>query len=776
MKQLLILFATVLGLSVNAQNFTGSWEVFPNYSSPSVLVETPEYVYTLAGTSLIGYDKASGELAAYNAGHRLNGNAVKGIWYDPQEKYLFVTYTDYNIDLVFDDGRTVNVPDLRDAAINTDKTINGVAFYDGKAYVASNSGLLVVDARHGAIIESCQWGKQVNQIGVTPEKILIHLGGSRWYVGNREGSHHNFDKAFVESTSPAASSNRGILSAHGKITYLVGTDLYQMKINDEAANNAAAIVTTEKKASGVEDHNFQVTVDGFIAAGNGKVHRIDSAGNVTSKDVADTKSNLVAGWTDKTLWLANAAGLASVEEDGAVGTRLKPNGTSGSNVGIFRQAPDGTVYMSTVGVHQNGIAMVPAWNTPTKFDLYSDGKLTKIESKGIKNRIWSFCLNPMDNEIFISYYSTGISRINMNSQATYDYDLTNTTFPYASVVCDVAIGADGCLYALHYAWGNDEKVRIFKALPGSWETVSDKNGWSYVEINGLKANLSSRMILDESRNNIVVGGHESGIAVVKLPHRSEPFTSTTHIAVCSLETDEDGASFGGWKNPTLALDKNGWIWGGNDAGVYVIKNSDDMFNPGWAPMRPKVPRNDGTNLADYLLDNVEVFNIAVDENNEKWISTLGSGLYHVSADGSDVIEHFTTDNSQLLSDNVFASLPDKYSNKIFVGTDQGLAIYNSTSAPAKSDLKNVYAYPNPVTPEYTGYINIAGLMDGSLVKIADAAGNVFFQGKSSGGMLTWNGCDSSGRRVKSGVYYVFASKSVENSNSDACVTKIVVVN
>lgn len=66
-------------------------------------------------------------------------------------------------------------------------------------------------------------------------------------------------------------------------------------------------------------------------------------------------------------------------------------------------------------------------------------------------------------------------------------------------------------------------------------------------------------------------------------------------------------------------------------------------------------------------------------------------------------------------------------------------------------------------------------MDDSLVKIADMAGNVFFSGRSEGGMISWDGCDAAGNRVRSGVYLVFASQNATGSNSGV-VTKIMVVN
>lgn len=78
-------------------------------------------------------------------------------------------------------------------------------------------------------------------------------------------------------------------------------------------------------------------------------------------------------------------------------------------------------------------------------------------------------------------------------------------------------------------------------------------------------------------------------------------------------------------------------------------------------------------------------------------------------------------------------------------------------------------------PDYTGWITIAGLKDNSLVKIADIAGNVFFQGRSEGGMITWDGCNSAGERVRTGVYFVFASEN-NDGNSSGAVAKIMVVN
>ncbi len=65
-------------------------------------------------------------------------------------------------------------------------------------------------------------------------------------------------------------------------------------------------------------------------------------------------------------------------------------------------------------------------------------------------------------------------------------------------------------------------------------------------------------------------------------------------------------------------------------------------------------------------------------------------------------------------------------------------------------------------------------MDNSLVKIADASGNVVKQLRSSGGMATWDCCGDNGERVKTGVYYVLASQK-ESGSASAAVAKFLVV-
>ena len=68
--------------------------------------------------------------------------------------------------------------------------------------------------------------------------------------------------------------------------------------------------------------------------------------------------------------------------------------------------------------------------------------------------------------------------------------------------------------------------------------------------------------------------------------------------------------------------------------------------------------------------------------------------------------------------------------------------------------ENVYAYPNPVRPDYTGAITITGLDDDANVKIVAVNGTLVSEGRTKGNTYKWYGIDMNGYPVASGMYMV----------------------
>lgn len=166
--------------------------------------------------------------------------------------------------------------------------------------------------------------------------------------------------------------------------------------------------------------------------------------------------------------------------------------------------------------------------------------------------------------------------------------------------------------------------------------------------------------------------------------------------------------------------------------------------------------------------------MAVDRANRKWFGTNGSGVYCISSDNIQQVNHFTADNSALLSNNITSIAIDDATGIIYIGTDKGLCSYQSDANTASDVMtkESVWAYPNPVKPDYTGAITITGLQDNADVKIVTSNGALVHQGRASGNTYKWYGLDQSGRRVASGVYMVEIA-TAEGEKGVVCKIAIV---
>lgn len=221
------------------------------------------------------------------------------------------------------------------------------------------------------------------------------------------------------------------------------------------------------------------------------------------------------------------------------------------------------------------------------------------------------------------------------------------------------------------------------------------------------------------------------------------------------------------------LDNNIWI--GTTAGPLLLQRSQMNKQDSYRFVQVKVPRNDGTNLADYLLAGLEITAMAVDGGGRKWFGTKGNGVYLISADNMMQLKHFITTNSTLLSNNIQSISINHATGEVFFATDKGLCSYMSdaTKAVDSPDDNSTYAYPNPVKPGYTGPITIVGLSLNVDVKIVTTNGVLVAEGTSNGGTFVWDGKDKNGKRVASGVYMV---QSADENGDNGTVCKVAVVN
>ena len=362
---------------------------------------------------------------------------------------------------------------------------------------------------------------------------------------------------------------------------------------------------------------------------------------------------------------------------------------------------------------------------------------------GAKSGLYEF-----QNGKFIKHYNSENSLITSFNNQSKNYQL----------ITSVKFDTDGNLWMLNSQSPSNQSL-IEYTKDGKW--VSHHKPELY--------NLGSlECLMQDSRGLLwFVNNHH------ELPSIYCYQASTDQLNIYSSFVNEDGTTLTPNYVRYVTEDKNHDMWIGTNIGPLLLYKKDITSD---TPIftQVKVPRNDGTNYADYLLCGVDISCIAIDGGNRKWFGTNGNGIYVISNDCLTQIYHFTTNNSNLLSNNIESISINEQTGEVFVGTDKGLCSYMSDASSPNSEMTkdNVWAYPNPVKPNYTGRITITGLSFDSDVKIVTVNGILVNQGRSNGGIYTWDGKDQNGKKVASGVYMVETATSDGNKGT---VCKIAII-
>lgn len=292
--------------------------------------------------------------------------------------------------------------------------------------------------------------------------------------------------------------------------------------------------------------------------------------------------------------------------------------------------------------------------------------------------------------------------------------------------------------------------------PAFDHTVFDRRGWAWL-VNRRTTNTAGA----------------SGIMIINTNGTIDN-TADDEYKYMSTVTNQNGVRYTPDLYYCVTEDLNGAVWIGCTQGIFMSSAPDQVFETGFTMTQPIVPRNDGSGLGDYLLNGVPVKCIAVDGGNRKWIGTLSNGIYLISADGMETIEHFTEANSPLISDEINDIAINGSTGEVFIATAKGLCSFQGDATDPAASLKsdNLKVFPNPVRPEYNGNVHITGLMSNSVVKIVSASGKLVTEGTSVGGEFSWDCRYATGKRVASGVYFALCTD--EEGRENAC-TKILIV-
>ncbi len=800
-KNILCSLTALVALTFTTSAAT-EWTVYPLYSGtlPKV-IDTGKLVYVLNG-GLFSYDPEQQEQQSFTTQNILSDNEIKNIYYNDESDCMVVAYTTGNIDVIYSDGSTKNIADIAITPISG-KNINDVAF-DGRdiMFVATDFGIVKINTSRGEVIESLIFKKSVTAIQVVDDKLLAFYDKAIHFADKNASirSEANFTQI---STVPNTCSKIYKVGENKIIT--VGT----INNNDalkfiELDFTAPKMVRQATLSSILPTSIIDTATDGNLYANQqGTINRLNDDGTKTAvATLPQDYSHCGIGFAsspDKSLWCADITGIQNIQiaDDGAVTVlvdKFTPHSVNTKQACFILPSPDGKkLHIYSTGVTSPYFPFITNFQpmqysimdietetfenaTPFPIEALTPPTIGNQKSYG-KYVLGAAMIALPQSDPNTKYIATawdGIYKItNGEYVGFYNNSNTNITSYYGANSFSAAFDNGGNLWVGSYAEGLSvlpaDKVR----LEPSEITTDD---WLNIETSGY-IGQAQQQILVCKKSNMIFATRRSGEGIVLLAYDTKgtynDFSDDKFYAWKGL-VDQDGKTYHDGYSVSLMEDRNGRVWFGTNKGIFVINNPSKATDPSMTVTHVKIPRNDGTNTAEYLLDGEIVYSISEDNLGRKWIGAERSGLVCLNAAGNEILATYNTDNSPLPDNRVISVWVNNANNDVFVGTRYGLLKLRASEESATNNFDDIYAYPNPVRPEYSGNIHIKGLMANSLVKIADAAGNVVNQGRAENGEYQWSGLDYSGSRVKSGVYFVFASQNTDGTT--AAVTKILIMN
>ncbi len=805
---LMVLSIVCGGMSTYAES-VGEWHLYSLFSGGvDKIIDAKNRVYYTSSGRLYSYDKRTSETYNYSTDNVLNDTNVTGIFYNADKGFLLVAYDTANIDIILDkDDTVINASDIAIANLTYSKSINDVAFKGDRIYVATSFGLVVYDSNKFTVLETGIYGKDFQYIAVSGNTLLAFTPDSQYFYASTNERLNTFDK-YTKLRDGAACGLLG--TDNGFFEYDNNTEV-RLRIVDWTTGttldtNYTGITTFKAFGHNLNGDYYIVSNDQivYVDPTNGDILKTVTLPDEVASQQIDFSKDL------SSIWVGNADGVGCYNiADGSATvlvSKSKPQSITCEKVAYIRPAKDGSrVYISNIGKSRYKSCAVISGNAEwevQRTDVIIDGvpynaalyeasaykpdviNMQYYLGKGMYGGVGRFDVDPSDPERYVISNGFEGFYVCKNNVEVGRFDSENmpinnwwTSSARGAVGYDAIFDPDGNLWCGYWSGKSYSPYVMLpkKYLQGDLSTIT-ADCWQQSKHLGINTGSLDMGSLFCKKSTMLFTWNsidKSSIGVYDTKGTYDDTSDDTYFELDNLK-DTDGGTFNPSRLICAVEDNNGCVWVGSSSGLVRIPDPKKVTDVSYQVTRPKVPRNDGTNYADYLLESEQINDISVDPANRKWIGTENSGLYCVSEDGDEIIEHFTTDNSPLPTNAIQSVYCDPASNLIYVGMSCGLITYRSTSSPAQSDYSSVLAYPNPVRPDYTGYITVSGLMDNSLVKFADAAGNVVYQTRSNGGMAVWDGCKADGSRVNTGVYYVLASQN-ENDNATSVVTKILVV-
>ncbi len=757
----------------------GAWQEHLSYRNALSVAEGNGLVYCVTSSGIFNFKKSDNAMSRLSKVNGLSDIEGVVVSFNPYNSKFLIAYKNSNIDII-ESNAIVNISDIKRKSIIGNKSINGIYFINQYAYLSCGFGIVVIDTDRNEIKDTYYIGPS----GATVNVRDITSDGTYFFAATDEGVY----KALLSNPNLANYTSWTLINNLGS-----GIDL-PTGVYNTIASFSGKIYTNYSK-------NIMTSVYGqdslFVFDGTSWSHFIPPGFSPTG-----------SGYI--TYGLRNNNNQLVLVLDGSVFTYNSTLTASGYYAGYFSD-----IMRAKAAVLDNAGKI---WFADTKYGLASwsptEGYTFRYPNGPVSERVLNMCLS--DDQLLVTpggynkYIIDGLYQLKdeqwgniktVSSSVSMDsvYDIMNVLIdPVNSKRAFAATWGQGVLelyngfpVKLHnsvnsslsglnlasgynpvwtYGLAMDKGNNLWVTNSGVTNSISYKTEagvWRSLNFSSILGTVNLEQILIDNTDQkwavITAGG--GGILVYKgtgVPSASNSKKLTTSAGNGGLPSN---AVF------CLAKDLDDEIWVGTDKGVAVFYSPENVFTGSNFDAQQILIEQDG--YVQILLETESVLAIAVDDANRKWIATAQSGVFLMSADGTTQLEHFDESNSPLFSNNVKSIAINHKTGEVYFGTSKGVISYRGSSTEAFEDFTDVYAFPNPVKPNYEGPIAIKGLMNNTTLKITDISGTLVYETKSEGGQAIWYGKNFKDERVSSGVYMVFCTSE---DGAKKMVTKILLIN
>ncbi|MBN2667740.1 MAG: hypothetical protein JXR60_00810 [Bacteroidales bacterium] len=774
----LFLFST-LPLFVNAQVPIGQWQAhIPNNKGKS-LIQAGDRIYCATETGVFYYNLKDQSVQKFGKIEGASNIESECVYYHEATKSVYIGYQNGEFDIIINGNTIKTVSDIYRKSY-TSKKINRIQSIDDKIYISTDFGIVVYNPFKLEFIETYiigENGYESKIYSITSDDEYIYAATEKGVKRAAKSSVQLPNYAEWELIRGYPNYTRSVndLAVFDQKLIISQTNYwaytYKLYVVDFATNSTFQLnPDSEIYTQRLKVINNQLMVVNknhisFYSELNQPNEFIGSVpfswGNVqlnASDAIFDSNGNL---WTADQYW-----GLIKTHYNNQIPALVKPNAPD-NNDAYFLVSRDEQTWIASGALESSGGNTY----TPGAFSLLKNGIWKTFNKSNIDSLkdvidIISIEANPYNqNQIYCCSWNSGVIEVNFDEnskvKSTIIYDENNSSLKvfYGDLV---------------KVWDSkvDKNNNLWVINPGTSTPINVKknNGdWKAFEAKEYNSSWGNFIIADDGAKWFLLP-RGNGLYIFNEYNNLDDTQGHFHKHIFVLDQNNEIISNDVY---AIAQDKNGYIWVGTNNGIVVYYNPQNVYNSNLEGFYASKIIIDINGKLEYLMESKRVTAIAVDGGNRKWIGTQQSGVFLLSDDGTEQILNFNIENSPLPSNQIKSISIDNSSGEVFIATGNGLMSYRGQATEGNDAFENVYAFPNPVKPDYTGPITIKGLMENTVVKITDVSGNIVNEMNSLGGQAIWDGNTLNGNRAKTGIYLVFLST---NDGISTEVTKILFIN